>query len=186
MARILLVEDDSLIRHNIARLLGSAAHEVRAVATAEAALDCAGSFDLQLAILDIGLPKASGIWCATQLRKAKFSGPLIFLTADDKPDTVRTAIDLEAHCYLVKPITGAQLLPVVGTALAASDMSRRNRETMLDALRTSRVISAAVGVLAERNGWTVEESFEALRVMARSQQMKMIEVADRLIRQRPA
>lgn len=186
MARILVVEDDSLIRHNISRLLTSAAHEVQAVATAEAGLRATRMAELQLAILDIGLPEKDGIWCAAELRKGKYSGPIIFLTAYDKPDTVRAAIELDAYCYLVKPITGAQLLPVVGTALAASDASRKQQETMIEALEDSRVISAAIGMLAERNRWSLDESFHALRVMARGRQMKMVDLAAQLLRERPA
>jgi len=181
VARILFVEDDPLIRHSIARLLTSADHEVQAEATAEAGLVTAATFKFDLAILDVGLPKQTGLQCAAALRHGKFIGPIIFLTADDKPATIEAAIALDAYTYVVKPISGAQLLPLIRTALAASDASLKRQDEMVGALNDSRAISAATGVLAERNGWTIDVAFQAIRAMARSKSRKITELASEIL-----
>lgn len=177
MARLLLVEDDPLVRHHMNRLLQAAGHEVQAVPTGEAAMALVETFPPELVILDVGLPGMSGIECARRLRRARHDAPLLFLTADESADVVKEAIELGAHAYMVKPVSGAQLLPLVASALAAAMGVKREHERMLGALRDSREISAAVGVLAERNGWSVDKAFQALRTMARSSERKITEVA---------
>lgn len=181
MARILFIEDDPLVRYNIARLLSTAGHDVRAHATAKAGIAELATFEIELALLDVGLPDQDGIQCARRLRDLSYAGPIIFLTANDKEETVRAAIDQRAHAYLVKPIAGAQLLPLIETALASSQAMQRQQEKMVAALNDSREISAAVGVLAERNGWSIEVAFEALRTMARSREKKITEVAAEVV-----
>ncbi|HEY6355978.1 MAG TPA: ANTAR domain-containing protein [Burkholderiaceae bacterium] len=84
----------------------------------------------------------------------------------------------------MKPITGAQLLPLLATALAASDNAQRQQDKLLAALSDSREISAAVGVLAERHGWVIDVAFEALRTMARSQGRKIADVVAEILQHR--
>ena len=177
MARILFVEDDPLIRHSISRLLSMAGHEVHPKGTAAAAVDELGAFEFELVLLDVGLPDLDGVQCARRMRERKYGGPIIFLTADESEETVRAAINEQAYAYLVKPITGAQLLPLVETALAAFKQTQRQQDKWVAALDDSREISAAVGMLAERNGWSLDVAFEALRTMARSSEKKITEVA---------
>jgi AmiR/NasT family two-component response regulator len=184
MAKILFVEDDALVRTNMTRLLTHGGHDVRGVGSARAAVAEAQTFAPELVVLDVGLPDFDGVECARRLRAQKYDGPLIFLTAYDNDDTVRDAIAQRAHAYLVKPITGAQLLPLVATALAASGVAQREQDRLTAALTDSREISAAVGVLAERNSWAIEVAFEALRTLARSQGRKIADVAAEVLAQR--
>ncbi|MCP5286567.1 MAG: response regulator [Burkholderiaceae bacterium] len=177
MARILIVEDDPLIRVGMARLLTKAGHDVRTVADGEAALREAAVLVPDLVLLDVGLPGLDGVSCAERLRQQRFRGSVVFLTADDHEDTVRRATAAAAHAYLVKPITGAQLLPVVSTALAAAVRGEAEQVRMEDALRDSRTISAAVGVLAERHACNIDEAFERLRHQARKEGRKIVELA---------
>jgi two-component system, response regulator PdtaR len=185
VAQILFVEDDVVVRHGIARMLEAAGHSVTVAGSGSGALGQAAAREFELAVLDVGLPDFDGIQCAKRLRAAGFAGAIVFLTAYDTPEFVRDSVALRAHAYLVKPITGAQLLPIVQTALAAALDARRQEEKFVEALNVSREISAAVGVLAERHGWTIDHAFQALRTMARSQSRKIADVAIELIAQRP-
>ena len=181
MARILFVEDDPLVRHSISRLLATAGHDVHPKGTAAAGVAELGAFQFELVLLDVGLPDFDGVQCARRMREREYHGPIIFLTADDSEETVRAAINQRAYAYLVKPITGAQLLPLVETALAASQLTQHQQDKWVAALDDSREISTAVGMLAERNGWSVEVAFEALRTMARSREQKITEVAAEIL-----
>ena len=181
MACILFVEDDPLIRHSISRLLSMAGHDVHPKGTAAGAIEELGAFKFELILLDVGLPDLDGVQCARRMRERKYAGPIIFLTADESEETVRAAINERAYAYLVKPITGAQLLPLVETALAAFEQTRREQDKWVAALDDSREISAAVGMLAERNGWSLDVAFEALRTMARSNEKKITEVAAEIL-----
>ncbi|HEY6355979.1 MAG TPA: response regulator [Burkholderiaceae bacterium] len=94
MAKILLVEDDALVRSNMTRLLASSGHGVRGVGSAGAALAEAPVFAPDLVVLDVGLPDFDGIECARRVRALKYGGPLIFLTAYDSDEIVNDAIEL--------------------------------------------------------------------------------------------
>jgi two-component system, OmpR family, KDP operon response regulator KdpE len=177
MARILVVEDDALVRHSFVTLLKSDGHLVAAAASGHAALAAAASEPPDVAVLDVGLPDIDGIECASRLRQARLQAPIIFLTAYGGAEFVARAIEQRAYAYLVKPIAGNQLLPLVRTALSAALAEQQKEGKLLAALSDSREISAAVGMLAERNGWPLEKAFDALRMMARSECRRVVEVA---------
>ena len=181
MARILFVEDDALVRHGISRALAGAGHEVRACSTQFDALQTADSFDLELALLDIGLPDSSGVACARALRAKGFTGAIVFLTADAEPAQVQHALSVAPQAYLVKPLTSTQLLPAIETALVAARTATGEKTALLSALHNSREISSAVGMLAERHGWTTEAAFEALRKQARARGLPITAVAGQVI-----
>jgi AmiR/NasT family two-component response regulator len=180
MARILLVEDDPLVRHGFVTQLTAGGHSVVAVATGQAAITAATATAPDLAVLDVGLPDIDGIQCARRLRELKLWMPIIFLTAYDGAEFVARAIEQQAYAYLVKPIAGAQLLPLIQTALSISTAEREKEQKILAALADSREISAAVGMIAERHGWSVDDAFQALRLMARNESRKIVDVAAEL------
>ncbi|MES2941144.1 MAG: response regulator [Pseudomonadota bacterium] len=182
MARILFVEDDPLVRHGLARVLAVGGHEVRACASLREGLEQAALFATELALLDVTLPDGTGVQCAAALRARGFAGAIVFLTAHGDPAQVEQAMAQGAQGYLVKPVTGAQLLPAIQAALAAARAGERERAALLSAVRNSREISAAVGVLSERHGWSLEDSFAHLRRAARSSGRKITEVAAETLR----
>lgn len=177
MARILFVEDDALVRHGLARVLTAAGHEVCACGTVADGISAFAHFELDLLLLDISLPDGDGLQCAKALRDRGFDGPLVFLTARDDAEPLRHAIAQGAHTYLVKPITGAQLVPAIEAALASALGTRERHDRLLAALRDSREISAAVGALAQRDGCSIEDAFELLRRRARSRGHAMTQLA---------
>jgi len=177
MARILLVEDDALVRHTFVTLLKSDGHVVVPAATGQAALAAAAVELPDLALLDVGLPDIDGIECAGKLRQMKLQAPIIFLTAYGGAEFVARAIEQGAYAYLVKPLAGNQLLPLVRTALSAALAGQEKEDRLLAALADSREISAAVGMLAERHGWPLDKAFDALRMMARSESRRIVDVA---------
>ena len=181
MTRILFVEDDPLVRHGLGRVLTAAGHEVRACPTQHDALAAWQAFDPELALLDIGLPDGSGVDCARRLRAAGYAGALVFLTAQGERQQVDEALAVGPHAYLVKPLTGAQLLPALEAALHAARAAAHEKQALLGALRDSREISAAVGVLAERHGCTTEAAFERLRARARAEGRRVTDVAAQVL-----
>lgn len=173
MKSILLVEDDPLVSECIARILEGAGYQVvmaRTLADARLRAKCE-VFDLML--LDIGLPDGRGIELARALVKERYPAPFIFLTAYEDDAIVREAIDCGAYSYLVKPVPARQLLPIVGSALATLERHAAQTQRMASAIESNRVISAAVGILAERNRWTTDLAFETLRRWARQEEMKV-------------
>lgn len=181
MARILIVEDDALIRHSFLSLLRSEGYAGVAAATAQAAIQAATAELPELILLDVGLPDVDGIECARMLRQLKLQAPIIFLTAYGGSDFVARAIEQKAYAYLVKPITGDQIVPLVRTAISAAALEKAKDDKLVAALTDSREISAAVGMLAERHGWTIDQAFAALRLTARSEERRIVDVAAQII-----
>lgn len=175
--RVLVVEDDALVRQSFRDLLESLGYLVEPVSTGGAALDAADRRTPDLVLMDVGLPDMDGIECALKLRQHRIESPLVFLTAYGRHDFVARALVANPAAYLVKPISGEQLVPVVRTALHTSAAERAREERMVAALSDSRQISAAVGMLAERYRWSVEEAFAAMRLTARSERRTLLEIA---------
>ena len=97
---------------------------------------------------------------------------------------MREAVRLGGFVYLVKPITIKQLVPAIESVLArAGDLSklRGSEQNLATALKQSREISVAIGMLMERHGISAEDAFELLRRNARDTRRKAAEVAQDVI-----
>ena len=107
--KILVVEDEALLRHHLHTRLGERAFVVDAVADAEEALYRGLEFNHDIAIVDLGLPRMSGLDLIRQLRGQGRSLPILILTArgnwQDKVDDLAAGAD----DYLVKPFQFEEL-----------------------------------------------------------------------------
>ena len=179
MAHILIVDDDRLVLSGLAAGLEMFGYIVAKASSGEEALAMLDSVKPDLIVMDACLPGISGIETAKQIQQQ--SGiPVIFLSAYDDPQTVRDAIALGGLSYLVKPITVKQLVPAIESALArASDISKlkEQEENLAAALKQSREISIAIGMLMERHDASAEDAFEMLRAHARKTRRKVSDVA---------
>lgn len=119
-ARILLVEDDSLLRHAFKLLLEDAGYDIREAGTASEAIRVARSETPGLVLLDLGLPDANGLDVARALRgeEAMRDIPIIALTG--RVGTQEKADCLAAGCtsYLTKPIDPKTLMKRLAEFLA--------------------------------------------------------------------
>ena len=183
MARILIVDDDRLVLSALATGLETFGYVVGKASSGEQALELLDTVEPDLVVMDVCLPGISGIETARQIWQ-KRGIPVIFLSAYDEPQTVRDAVMLGGMSYLVKPITVKQLVPAIESALArAGDIAKlkEQEENLATALKQSREISVAIGVLMERHDLTAEGAFETLRSRARSTQRKTSDVAKDVI-----
>ncbi len=108
-ARVLVVEDDEEIAQVLQRSLRLEGYEVKLAADGQLALDVAGSFNPDLVILDLGLPRLDGIEVARRLR-AGDDVPILMLTARDAVESRVEGLDSGADDYLVKPFERQELL----------------------------------------------------------------------------
>ena len=183
MARILIVDDDRLVLAGLANGLEDCGYFVIKAASGEEAVRLLDDAQPDLVLMDVCLPGISGIETAQQIWQ-KRDIPVIFLSAYDDPQTVRDAVTLGGMSYLVKPITVKQLVPAIESALArASDIAKlkEQEENLAAALKQSREISVAIGMLIERHELTAEDAFETLRSHARDTQRKTSDVAKDVI-----
>jgi DNA-binding response OmpR family regulator len=101
--RILIVEDDELVADALRRGLAAAGFAVDRVASAEQAEAALATGEFDLALVDIGLPKADGLTLVRRLRRSGSDLPVLILTARDGLADRVDALDLGADDYLVKP-----------------------------------------------------------------------------------
>lgn len=180
---ILLVEDDRLVLHTIARGLRAAGFRILEAESGDAAMQLCLKNRPDLAVLDMRLADMSGIEFAQWL-KSTLGVPFLFFSAYDDLQIVEDAAKLGALGYLVKPLDVPQMLPTIRTALQRAQEIQRLQQAEIDlstALKTSRSISMAIGLLMQRFEIGADASFEALRAYCRSNRMRMIDVAIQIV-----
>ena len=107
--KVLVVEDESLLRHHLRVRLSESGHVVDAVPDAEQALFQAAEFNHDVAILDLGLPDISGLELIRQLRTAGSTFPILILTARGNWQDKVEGLAAGADDYMVKPFQFEEL-----------------------------------------------------------------------------
>lgn len=119
--RLLLVEDDPMLGASLKRALEKHAYGVDWVQDGEAALLAAGNSSFSAVVLDINLPKLSGLQVLKSLRQEKNNVPVIALTARDTPAQRVEGLDSGADDYLVKPFDLEELLARLRSLIRRSE-----------------------------------------------------------------
>ena len=182
--RILIAEDETIIRLDLRELLESAGFEVCAEAKdGIEAVELAASTDPELAILDVKMPRLDGIDAARRILEER-PIPIVMLTAYGQDELVSRAVEAGVFGYLVKPFREADLLPAIRTARARHDelaALREEAESLSEALAVRKSIERAKGLLMTKEGLTEQEAFERLRRASQLAGRPLKVVADALI-----
>jgi two-component system, response regulator PdtaR len=164
--RILIAEDETIIRLDLRELLENAGFEVCAEAKdGIEAIELAASTEPELAILDVKMPRLDGIDAARRILEER-PIPIVMLTAYGQDELVSRAVEAGVFGYLVKPFREADLLPAIKTARARHDelaALREEAESLSEALAARKSIERAKGLLMAKEGLTEQEAFERLR-----------------------
>jgi response regulator NasT len=182
--RILIAEDETIIRLDLRRTLEDAGFEVCAEAkNGEEAVELAEKERPDLAILDVRMPKLDGIEAARRILDER-PIPIVMLTAYDQEELVSRAVEAGVFGYLVKPFRESDLLPAIHAARARhAELAalREEAESLAEALATRKVVERAKGLLMEREGLSEQEAFARLRRASQSSNRPMKVVAEALI-----
>lgn len=108
--RVLVVEDDSLLREAVDLILTHADYLVATTAIGGGAVDLVARFRPHLVLLDIRLPDITGLKVLDMLRKAGHAMPVVMMTADNRPETVRDVMAAGGNGYLLKPFEPQDLI----------------------------------------------------------------------------
>ena len=164
--RILIAEDETIIRLDLRDLLERAGHEVVAEARdGEEAVALAREHSPELAVLDVKMPRLDGIEAARRIL-ADQAIPIVMLTAYGQDELVGRAVEAGVFGYLVKPFREQDLVPAIAAAQARhAELAevRRQAESLADALAARKVIERAKGLLMEKEGLTEDVAFARLR-----------------------
>jgi two-component system, response regulator PdtaR len=164
--RVLIAEDETIIRLDLRTLLERAGFEVCAEARdGEEAVQLARETQPEVAVLDVKMPRLDGIEAARRILEER-PIPIVMLTAYEQEELVSRAIEAGVFGYLVKPFREQDLLPAIQTARARHEelaALREEAESLSDALAARKVIERAKGLLMEKENLSEEEAFARLR-----------------------
>ena len=117
--KILLVEDDTALRGALEELLAREGYEVIKASNVRTAQDAMSS-DIDLAMLDVGLPDGDGVSLCRQWRSVGVETPILFLTAKDEELDVVRGLDAGGNDYVTKPFRMQELLSRIRALLRRS------------------------------------------------------------------
>ena len=180
--RIVVAEDEALIRLDLVEMLTEAGYEVVGEATnGEEAVKLVESQNPDLAILDVKMPVLDGISAAEKIISL---APVLMLTAFSQKDLVERARDAGAMAYVVKPFAIGDLVPAIEIAV-----SRHRQLKALEAevanlherLETRKIIDRAKGMLMQALKLSEPEAFSWIQRTAMDRRMSMKDVASAVI-----
>jgi two-component system, response regulator PdtaR len=182
--RILIAEDETIIRLDLRELLERAGFEVCAEARdGLEAVELARSTKPDLAVLDVKMPRLDGIEAARRILDER-AIPVVMLTAYGQQELVSRAVEAGVFGYLVKPFRESDLLPAIETARARHEelaALREEAESLTEALAARKAIERAKGLLMEKEGVSEQEAFARLRRASQVTGKPLRVVADALI-----
>jgi response regulator NasT len=164
--KVLIAEDETIIRLDLRALLERAGFEVCAEARdGEEAVELARETQPEVAVLDVKMPRLDGIEAARRILDER-PIPIVMLTAYGQDELVSRAIEAGVFGYLVKPFREQDLLPAIQTARARHEelaALREEAESLSEALAARKAIERAKGLLMEKESLSEEEAFARLR-----------------------
>ncbi|GAA5154240.1 response regulator [Pseudonocardia eucalypti] len=182
--RVLIAEDEALIRLDLAEMLREEGYEVVAEATdGESAVQLARELRPSLAILDIKMPKVDGISAAATIVEERIA-PVVMLTAFSQRELIEQARDAGAMAYLVKPFARHELVPAIELSVSRfAEMQALEGEvaTLTERLETRKVVDRAKGLLMTNNAMTEPEAFRWIQRTAMDRRSTMRAVAEAVI-----
>jgi AmiR/NasT family two-component response regulator len=182
--RILIAEDETIIRLDLKDLLERSGFEVCAEAKdGLEAVELARTQEPDLAVLDVKMPRLDGIEAARRILDER-PIPIVMLTAYGQDELVSRAIEAGVFGYLVKPFREQDLLPAIRTARARHEelaALREQADSLAEALAARKAIERAKGLLMERESLTEREAFARLRKASQVSGRPMQVVAEAVV-----
>jgi AmiR/NasT family two-component response regulator len=182
--RVLLAEDEALIRLDLKEMLQEEGYEVVGeVGDGESAVRLAEQLRPDLIILDVKMPGMDGITAAERIAANRIA-PVVILTAFSQRDLVERARDAGAMAYLVKPFQKRDLLPAIEMAVSrhAEIVSLESEvSTLSERLEARKIVERAKGVLQVEHGLSEPEAFRWIQRTSMNRRSTMRSVAEAVI-----
>jgi response regulator NasT len=176
--RILVAEDEAIIRMDLIEMLQAAGYEVVAAASnGQEAIDLAGEHRPDLAILDVKMPVLDGITAAAKIIEI---APVLMLTAFSQRELVERARDAGVMAYVVKPFTIGDLVPAIEIAISRHQQMKSLAAEVADLhdrLETRKIIDKAKGILMSALNLSEPQAFSWIQKAAMDRRLTMKEVA---------
>lgn len=185
--KVVIADDEALIRLDISEMLTEAGYEVIGEASnGEEALDLVTKLKPDLAILDVQMPIMDGLKAASFIND-KMLAPVLLLTAFSQVDIVEKAKKAGVLAYIVKPVREEQLFPAIQIAVSRFKEIKDFSEelgSVKEALDNRIILERAKGILMDAYGLKEDEAYKKLRQYAMNKRLSLKEVAKIVIKAR--
>jgi response regulator NasT len=182
--RILVAEDEALIRLDLAEMLTEAGYAVVGQASnGEQAVEMAKELAPDLVIMDVKMPVMDGITAAEEIGAARIC-PVVMLTAFSQTELVERARDAGVMAYIVKPFTASDLAPAIDIARHRWTEVQALEQEVADLgqrLETRKSVDRAKGILMKKLKVNEAEAFRWIQKTAMDRRLGMREVAEAVI-----
>lgn len=184
--RVIVAEDETLIRLDIVEILQGEGYEVVAEAdNGEKAVALAKEHKPDLVLMDVKMPVMDGITAAEQIVKARIA-PVVLLTAFSQKELIERAREAGAMAYVVKPFTPADLIPAIEIAMSRHEEIKALEAEVSDLqeqFATRKLVERAKSRLTTKMGLTEPEAFRWIQKTSMDRRLSMREVAETIINQ---
>jgi AmiR/NasT family two-component response regulator len=182
--RIVIADDESIIRLDLKETLVRLGHEVVAEAgDGRTAVDLTQQHRPDLVILDVKMPVLDGVDAAKEISALRLA-PVLLLTAYSQRDLVQRALEAGVFAYVVKPFTESDLLPAMGVAIARfrefAEISQQ-ADSLAAALETRKLVDRAKGILMDRHGLKEQEAFRRIQQQSMNSRKSMRQIAEAIL-----
>ncbi|GGG11604.1 putative two-component response regulatory protein [Rhodococcoides trifolii] len=178
--RVLVAEDESLIRLDLVEMLREEGYDVVGeAADGQQAVEMATELRPDLVIMDVKMPRRDGIDAASEIAANRIA-PVVILTAFSQRELVERARDAGAMAYIVKPFTKADLVPAVELAASRfSEISALEGEVadLQERLDTRKLVERAKGLLMTSQSLSEPDAFRWIQRAAMDRRTTMKAVA---------
>jgi two-component system, response regulator PdtaR len=182
--RVLVAEDEAIIRLDLAEMLGEAGYDVVGQAgDGEQAVEMARSLRPDIVIMDVKMPVMDGITAAEEIGRERIC-PVVMLTAFSQTELVERARDAGVMAYVVKPFTSGDVTPALDIALSRwAELKTLEHEVadLGERLETRKAVDRAKGVLMSKLKISEADAFRWIQKTAMDRRMGMREVAEAVV-----
>lgn len=182
--RIVIADDESLIRLDLKKVLEDAGHVVAGEASdGETAVNLARTLRPDVVILDIKMPVMDGLDAAKIMCDENLA-PVLLLTAYSEGELIDRARQAGVFAYLVKPFQESDLKPAIEVAIARYEQHQALQEQVTeleDRMETRKILERAKGILIDRYGMKESDAFRRIQTQSMNTRKSMREIAEAII-----
>ncbi len=182
--RVVIAEDEALIRLDLAEMLGEEGYDVVGQAgDGQRAVELVEELRPDLVVLDVKMPKLDGISAAAKIAQQRIA-PVVILTAFSQRDLVERARDAGAMAYLVKPFAKSDLVPAIEMARSRfAELEQLEAEVadLTDRLETRKLVDRAKAILQETLGISEPDAFRWIQKTAMDLRLSMRDVSEGVV-----
>lgn len=182
--KIVLADDEALIRLDLREMLTEAGHEiVGEAANGQEAILLAEKLHPDIVIMDVKMPVMDGLTAAKTITEGELA-PVLLLTAYSQQDIVAKAAEAGVIAYLVKPVREQQLFPAMEVAVSRfrewQGLSRELEE-LKESLVTRKLVDRAKGILMTVHGMTEQDAYRKMQQFSMMKRITLKKLAEEII-----